>query len=90
MINLYKGGPPRTEGILRSNLLFMFDCHSNQTYLLFNSLGPSSSTHSLQIYCIGFIGPISHMFWAWTVNRDPTISAVSGKNLRDSENNGQL
>jgi len=39
---------------------------------LFNLLEPSSSTHFLQIYYTGLIGPTSHTFWAWTVNRDPT------------------
>ena len=41
--------------------------------MLFNSLGPSTLTHSLQSYCIGLIGPTLHTFWAWIVNRDPTI-----------------
>ena len=29
-----------------------------------------SSTHSLQIYCTGFTGPRSHIFWAWVEKRD--------------------
>ena len=40
---------------------------------MFNSLRPSSSIYYLQIYCTGLIGPTSHTFWAWIVNRDPTI-----------------
>ena len=43
---------------------------------MFNSLGLSSSTHSLQIYCIGLIGPTSRTFWAWTVNQDPTVAKL--------------
>jgi len=43
---------------------------------LFNSIEPSFSTHSLQIYCIKLIGPISHTFWAWTVNQDPTTIII--------------
>ena len=61
----------------------MFNCHSNQNYPLFNSLEPSSSTHSLQIYYIGLIGPISHTFWAWTVNRDPTVFILSNQSGED-------
>ena len=34
-----------------------------------NSLGPSSSTYSLQIYCLGLIGSTSNIFWAWGVKR---------------------
>ena len=49
--------------------------------MLSKSLGPSSLTHSLQIYCIGLIGPISHTFWAWAVNHDPTIRAVCREEL---------
>ena len=29
-------------------------------------------THSLQIYCIGIIGPLSQSYWAGAKNRDPT------------------
>lgn len=32
----------------------------------------SSFTHSLQIHCIGLIGLISHIFWVWVTNRNPT------------------
>jgi len=34
-------------------------------------------THSLQIHCIGLIGPRLHMFWAWATNRDPTVSFLT-------------
>ena len=33
---------------------------------------PSSSTHSLQIYCTGLTGPRSHTSWVWAAKRDPT------------------
>ena len=51
----------------------MFDCYSIQYLPLFNSLGPSSLTHFLQIYCIGLIRPKSHTSWAWAVIRVLTI-----------------
>ena len=35
---------------------------------------PSFSTYSLQIYCIGHIGLVSQSYWAWALNRDPTIT----------------
>ena len=38
-----------------------------------HTLKPSSSSHSLQIYCIELIGPRSHTSWAWVAKRDPTI-----------------
>ena len=44
---------------LDQSFLFLFDYLSNLFYPLFNSLGPNSLTHSLQIYYVGFIGPIS-------------------------------
>ena len=44
---------------LDQSFLFLFDYLSNRFYLLFNLLGPNFLTHSLQIYCIGLIGPIT-------------------------------
>ena len=73
VINLYKGNLLGLKAYYDQHLLFVLDCHSNQNYLLFNSLEPSSSIHSLQIYCIRLIGLISHTFWALIVNRDPTL-----------------
>ena len=36
----------------------------------------------LQIYCIGFIGPISYSIWAWVTNCDPTYTFFSkNKNI---------
>ena len=37
-----------------------------------HALKPSSSTHSLQIYCTGLAGPRSHTSWAWAAKHDPT------------------
>ena len=37
-----------------------------------HALKPNSLTHSLQIYCTGLTGPISHTSWAWAAKRDPT------------------
>ena len=42
---------------------------------------PSFFTHSLQIYCTGLIGLVSQSYWAWALNRDPTIGTVCGKSL---------
>ena len=42
-----------------------------------NSLGSSSSTHSLQIYCIGLIRPRSHTSWAWVSKMCPYINKPS-------------
>ena len=39
---------------------------------LFNSLRFSSLTYSLQIYCIGLIGPKSPILWVWATNQDHT------------------
>ena len=38
-----------------------------------HALKPSSSTHSLQIYCSGLTGPRSHTSWVWAKKRDPTV-----------------
>ena len=43
---------------LDQSFLLLFACLSNSFYLLSNSLGPSSLTHLLQIYCVKLIGPI--------------------------------
>ena len=34
-------------------------------------------TNSLQIHYIVLIGPRLHMFWAWAINRDPTVSFLT-------------
>ena len=34
------------------------------------------ASHSLQIHCVGLIGPRPHIIWAWTANRDPTIIII--------------
>jgi len=44
----------------------------NATLAVVHTLKPSSSFHSLQIYCTGFTGPRSHSYWAWAAKRDPT------------------
>ena len=54
-------------------LLFALDCLLIQHWLLPNSLRPSSLTHTLQINCIGLIGPRLHTFWAWAPNCAPTM-----------------
>ena len=54
-------------------LLFYSNYLLNLYQPLSNSLGPSSSTHSLQIYSLGLTGSTSHIFWAWAVNRVLTI-----------------
>ena len=61
MINLYKGDLLERKVHLHQNLLFVFDCHLIQYQPLSNPLGSSSSTHSLQIYCIGLIRPRPHI-----------------------------
>ena len=45
----------------------------NTMLTVVHALKPSSSTHSLQIYCIGLAGPRSHTSWAWAEKHDPTI-----------------
>ena len=44
---------------LDQSFWLLFDYLSNLFYPLSNSLGPSSPTHFLQIYCAGLTGPIS-------------------------------
>ena len=54
------------------------------------ALRPSSSTHSLQIYCTGLTGPRSHTSWAWAAKCDPTYSYIvqlSINNIIHSNNN---
>ena len=63
VINLYKFDLLGLKVHSHQNLLFVFDCHLIQYQPLSNPLGPSSSTHSLQIYCTGLIGPKSHTSW---------------------------
>ena len=65
VINLYKGDLIGLKVPLHQNLLFVFDCYLIQYQPLSNPLGLSSSTNSLQIYCIGLIGLRSHISWAW-------------------------
>ena len=59
----------------------------NTILTVIHALKPNSLTHSLQIYCTGFIGPRSHTSWAWATKRVPTVGAVYGKNLCVSECN---
>ena len=67
-----------------SYMILFLRNHLEDSYQpLSNSPGPSSLTHFLQIYCIGLIGPIHHITWAWTSNRDPTM-AFAFCNLRFS------
>ena len=54
-------------------LLFYSNYLLNSYQPLSNSLEPSSSTHSLQIYCLGLIGSTYPIFWVWVANRDLTI-----------------
>ena len=54
----------------------IFDCYMAQSELARTSLGPSSVTHSLQIHCIGLLGPKPHNCWAWAPNCDPTTSNI--------------
>ena len=65
VINLYKGNLLGLKVPLHQNLLFVFDYYLIQYQPLSNPLGPSSSTHSLQIHCTQLIGPRSHTSWAW-------------------------
>ena len=60
------------------------------TMFSLNLLGPSSLTHSLQIYCTRLTGPISLTLWAWAAKRVPIIGAVYGKNLCISDCIGRL
>ena len=45
----------------------------NTMLTVVHTLKPSSSTHSLQIYCTGLTGLRSHTSWPWAEKRDPTI-----------------
>ena len=47
----------------------MFDCHLIPYQPLSNSLGSSSLTYSLQIYCTRLTGPTSLTLWAWAAKR---------------------
>ena len=76
VINLYECDLLRLKVHWYQNLLFVFNCHLIQYQPLSNSLGPSSLTHSLQIYCIGLIGPRSHTSWAWAVNQVSTVTMI--------------
>ena len=71
VLNLYKFDLLGLKVYPHQNLLSVFDCHLIQFQLLSHSLGPSSSTHSLQIYCTGLIGPRSHTSWAWAPKTCP-------------------
>ena len=55
----YLLGPGWEWIYLDQSFWLLFDYLSNLFYLLSNSLGPNSLTHSLQIYCAGLTGPIS-------------------------------
>ena len=46
----------------------------NTILTVIHALKPSFLTHSLQIYCIGLIGPRPYIIWACTANCDPTIT----------------
>ena len=48
-----------------------------------HALGPSSLTHSLQIYCIGLIGSRSPILWVWATNQDPTACNIYKINICD-------
>ena len=61
----------------------------NTILTVIHALRPSSSTHSLQIYCTALTGPRSHTSWAWAEKHNPTIGAIYGKSLCVSECNGQ-
>ena len=37
---------------------------------------PNFVTHSLQIYCTRLIGLVSQSYWAWALNRDPTLMLI--------------
>ena len=53
-------------------LLFHLNYLLNSYQPLSSSLGPSSSTYSLQIYCFGLIGLEYPIFWVWAANKDLT------------------
>ena len=55
-------------------LLFYSNYLLNLYQPLSNSLGPSSSTHYLQIYCLGLIRSTYLIFWVWAANRDLTLT----------------
>ena len=46
-------------------MLFLLSLSLRLVGRLFDSLRPKFPTHSLQIHCIGFIGPRLHTIWAW-------------------------
>ena len=58
-IRTYLSRPHQEWIYLDQSFSLLFDYLSNPFYPLSNSLGPSSLTHSLQIYCTGLIGPTS-------------------------------
>ena len=72
VINTYNCGLLRLKVYLYQYIIFVLECHLILYQPLFNSLGPNSVTHSLQIYCIGLIKPRSHILWVWATNRDYT------------------
>ena len=90
MIIIYNFGLLRLKIYWYQHILFVPDYCLTLYKPLFKSLGLSSLTHYLQIYCTRLIVPRFHIFWIWATNRDPTIGAICGKNLSGSENNSQI
>ena len=80
VINTYNCGLLRLKVYLYQYIIFVLECHLILYQPLFNSLGPNSLIHSLQIYCIGLIEPRSHILWDWATNRDSTYIYIYNSN----------
>ena len=72
----YLLGPGREWIYLDQFFLFLFDYLSNLFYPLFNSLGPSSLTHFLQIYCVRLTELISLYILGLSFKTCPYINFV--------------